>query len=466
MADDEGKSEGGEPPPEEPSAKGAGKAQGWRGGRSGAFAFWQRTAKLWGFLAFCVFVLVLARAVVLPFIFALLIAYILSPVVRRLSVRSNGAKRMPTGAAILICYIVVLGAITAFMLLLMPRLSKDVARIGSEAPALYEKLNNEWAPDAASWLEERFPSLKAAEPLTTESAVVEDLPLPPGTQFVVTPLPDGRLAVQLEPTGLEITKNSAGGFTVTPREQVAETLTLEDKLRAWAKGLLGGMQGQIGDVFRAGQKFVAAIIRSVFKFFLVLMIAAFIMIDLPKIHGFVRGLFPERYRDDYDVIVVGIDRGLSGVIRGQLMICIVNGVFSYIGLMIFAVKYPFILAVVAAVLSLIPIFGSILSTIPMVLVALVSGEEGLDVTRAIFILLWIIGIHFIEANLLNPKIIGTAAKMHPVLVVFALVLGEHSYGLTGALLAVPTASIIQVMFLFFRRKAWRVETGTQAIVET
>jgi predicted PurR-regulated permease PerM len=77
---------------------------------------------------------------------------------------------------------------------------------------------------------------------------------------------------------------------------------------------------------------------------------------------------------------------------------------------------------------------------------------------------WIVGIHFIEANLLNPKIIGTAAKMHPVLVIFALVLGEHSFGLTGALLAVPTASIIQVLFQFFRRKAWKVETGVMPIV--
>jgi predicted PurR-regulated permease PerM len=442
----------------EPRGKG-GKGPRWGGRASGAMAFWQRTAKLWGFLGFCIFVLVLARAIVLPFIFALLLAYILSPLVRRLS------ARMPAGVAILLCYLVLLGMIAAFMFLLMPRLSKDVARIGREAPGLYEKLNNEWAPDAAAWLENRFPSLKTEEPSVKESAVVEDLPLPPGTQFVVTPLPDGRLAVQLEPTGIEVTPGATGGFTVTPRHEVAETLRLEDKIRAWAKGLLGGMQGQLGDVFRAGQKFVAALINSVFKFFLVLMIAAFIMLDLPKLHGFVRGLFPSRYRDDYDVIVAGIDKGLSGVIRGQIMICIVNGFLSYIGLMIFDIKYSFILAVVAAVLSLIPIFGSILSTIPMVLIALVSGAEGLDIARAVFILLWIIGIHFVEANLLNPKIIGTAAKMHPVLVIFALVLGEHSYGLTGALLAVPTASIIQVLFLYFRRKAWRVETGSLPVVE-
>ena len=145
------------------------------------------------------------------------------------------------------------------------------------------------------------------------------------------------------------------------------------------------------------------------------------------------------------------------MIRGQLVICLINGVLTYIGLMVFDVKYELILAVVAAVMSLIPIFGSILSTVPIVLAALVSADVGIDIARAIFITLWIIGIHFIEANILNPKIIGTAAKIHPVLVIFALVLGEHSYGLVGALLAVPVASIVQVLFLYFRKKAWRGE---------
>ena len=56
---------------------------------------------------------------------------------------------------------------------------------------------------------------------------------------------------------------------------------------------------------------------------------------------------------------------------------------------------------------------------------------------------------------LNPKIMGGAAKIHPVLVVFALIAGEHSYGLTGALFAVPMASIIQTIFVYFRRRQFK-----------
>jgi predicted PurR-regulated permease PerM len=130
--------------------------------------------------------------------------------------------------------------------------------------------------------------------------------------------------------------------------------------------------------------------------------------------------------------------------------------------MLFDVKYALMLAIIAAVLSLVPIFGSILSSIPIVLSALVSSDAGVDVPRALFILAWILGIHFLEANFLNPKIIGSAAKIHPVLVIFSLIVGEHSFGLTGALLAVPVASIIQVLFVYFRSKAWRSEASSAA----
>lgn len=284
-----------------------------------------------------------------------------------------------------------------------------------------------------------------------------DVPLPPGTGFVITPLPDGRMAVQLQPTGIELIPRSGGGIVLAPREDKPVPVRLEERLRNIAASALGGLQSELGDVFRLGQVIITKVIRSIFTFFLVLMIAAFILLDLSKIHGFARGLIPVGYRGDYDVIVAGIDRGLSGVIRGQLLICLVNGALTYVGLRIFGIKYGLILALVAAVLSLIPIFGSILSTIPIVLAALVSSDSGVNVPRAVFITLWIIGIHFLEANFLNPKIIGTAAKIHPVLVIFALVLGEHSYGLVGALLAVPVAAIVQVFFLYFRSKAWRGE---------
>lgn len=140
-----------------------------------------------------------------------------------------------------------------------------------------------------------------------------------------------------------------------------------------------------------------------------------------------------------------MDRGLSGVVRGQLLICLVNGVLSALGFWLFGLKYWPVLALFATVLSIIPIFGAILSTVPAVLVAL-TQSFGI----ALWVLVWIIGIHQLEANLLNPKIIGASAKIHPVLIVFSLLVGEHYFGIWGALLAVPVLSIVQSIFNHFR----------------
>jgi predicted PurR-regulated permease PerM len=410
----------------------------------------------WGFPLFIVLMLILGRKVLLPFVFAGLIAYILAPVVRAMSERKDATRRMPRGLAIIICYIVFLALLTGFLFMLVPRLSRDVARLGKELPGMFKKADEQWTPEIARWLEKRFPSLAGVKPVPIENTSLPDpdIPLPPGTAFTMTPLPDGRMAMQIHPNGIDVKPRPDGSYHIQAVE-VSDEVSLDDKLRSYVTKGMVGLQGKLNDLVRLGQSLVTAMIRGVFLFFFTLMIAAFILIDMEKVHSFLRSMFPYNVRGDYDIIIAGMDRGLSGVIRGQLLICLINGILTYIGLLIFGVKYGLILGVVAGMLTLIPIFGSILSSVPIVIVALVSGEHGIDVVRGLAIGLWIIGIHFIEANVLNPKIIGTAAKIHPVLVIFSLFLGEHTYGLVGALLAVPVLSAVQVLFVFLYRKTWK-----------
>jgi predicted PurR-regulated permease PerM len=417
----------------------------------------RRFVTRWGFPLFVVLVLILGREVLLPFVFAGLIAYILTPVVHWMVDRPDGTRRVPRGLAIVVCYLVFISLVAGFLFLLVPRLSRDVARLGKEAPGLYKRINEEWTPEVARWVEGRFPSLSRPRPAVDESAPapVLDVALPPGTAFTVKPLPDGGYAMQLAPNGIDIKPQADGSFHIQTNETRPEPASLEDKLRAFVKKTLLGLQSELNDVIRLGQSLIVGFIRGIFLFFFTLMIGAFILIDLEKVHSFLRSLFPANVRDDYDVIIAGIDRGLSGVIRGQLVICVINSLLTYVGLVVFGVKYKLILAVVAGLMSLIPIFGSILSSVPIVIVALVSGDEGIDIFRGVAMTLWIIGIHFIEANVLNPKIIGTAAKIHPVLVIFSLFLGEHAFGLVGALLAVPVLSAISVVFMYLYRKAWK-----------
>jgi predicted PurR-regulated permease PerM len=192
---------------------------------------------------------------------------------------------------------------------------------------------------------------------------------------------------------------------------------------------------------------VVGIFHALVTILLTFMVAAFMSIDLPRFTGFFRGLVPADHRAGYDDLLERIDRGLSGVVRGQLIICVINGILTYVGLAFLGVKFSLLLALLAGVLSLIPVFGTIVSTMPIVLVGLMSGFW-----TGFLALCWILVIHFIEGNILNPQIIGTSAHIHPVIVIFALLAGQSAFGLVGALLAVPVASILLEIFHFARDK--------------
>lgn len=236
---------------------------------------------------------------------------------------------------------------------------------------------------------------------------------------LVTPL-----ANNLERAGMDVEPSGLRAFLTHKAEALSEDLP--DRIS----------QGAVS--------FATRIAMSIYQFFLILMLTAFIVTDRRGISQFFTSLAPPRYRASYLKLVEYIDDGLAGVIRGQLMICLVNGVLTWIGLILLGVKGATLLSVVAAVLSLIPIFGTIVSSIPIVLIA---ATDGID--KGALALGWIVLIHFVEANMLNPIIMGSHARMHPVVIVFALLAGEHSFGVWGALLAVPTMSIIQACFRFY-----------------
>jgi predicted PurR-regulated permease PerM len=214
-----------------------------------------------------------------------------------------------------------------------------------------------------------------------------------------------------------------------------------------------GAQSELSEVVLVGRRFVSGALRAFAWFILTFMVAAYLLVDTERVSAFLRSLVPAQHRKDYDLLAIEIDRGLAGVIRGQMIICVVNALLTTVGLFLFRVKYALLLGLLAGTMSFIPVFGSIMSSVPIVTVALASGEGGPSLSTGLAVLAWIVGIHLLEANLFNPKIIGSAAKIHPVVVVFALMVGEQSGGLLGALLAVPAASMIQAVFVFLRQRA-------------
>lgn len=383
-----------------------------------------------------------SREVLLPFILALLVAYVLMPAVERVE-----RLRLPRWAAVLVVYSLTLGGLYASIAMTAPRLVSEMAGLVRDAPALVKKVQEEQLPSLRKIIGKVAPAEEIPDEVTPPLEVGPPPPPAPPAAVRIIPHDDGTYEVALGP-GIEIHQSTEGRWRIeqAPPAPTHKSFDLARFVSDAISKAVEYTQRNTLEVIKLGQAIITSISRAIFIFFMTLMLAAYLMITREKIVEFFRSLvFPEA-RNSFDRLLVRVDRGLAGVIRGQLLICLVNGALSALGFSIFGLKYWPVLAVLAGVMSLVPIFGSILSTIPIVAIALTQSFG-----HAVEILLWIVGIHQLEANFLNPKIIGDAAKIHPFLVVFALLVGEHFFKLSGALMAVPVLSIVQSIFLHFRQ---------------
>ena len=395
-----------------------------------------RFMRQWGYALVILLIILVFRDVLLPFIFAFALAYLMAPVIHRLQ------PRLGRALSVILVYLSLFGVITVFLVVFLPALVQDFSRLRDTAPAALEYVDQTYLPEATKWFEDSLSSLNAAAPVVAP---------PPPSELLATPGPNGTWSISLERVQLSLEDAGNGQWKInTPSQHTEQNLT--DTLRKLVVTKGSEYTGQIAGVLRA---LLSGVTTFLTNLVITLMLAAFILINPGRVMNFARGLVPLHYRETYEELMLLLDVGLAGVIRGQLLICLVNGILTYVGLVIFGIKYSFLLAVVAAAFSLVPIFGTIISSIPIIIVALVSNEEGLSFGPPLLMLAWIAGIHLLEANIFNPKIIGDAAHMHPVVVIFALLAGEHVYGLTGALLAAPVASMLQTVFLFaYRRSRW------------
>jgi predicted PurR-regulated permease PerM len=399
------------------------------------------------FLSICAAALVAIvlafHAVLVPFVLAVLLAYLLAPVVARLERVRVGGRLMPRWVAVVVIYVALLGVLAGATAVAVPRLSAELTRLASEAPRLAERARAELLPRIESMLRSAtasyLPARSELEARTTSEP----------TSIRVVPIDGGGYEVRLPERGVDVTTNGEGAWRVRPAEPdpVGEG-GLSAQLEAAVTRALSEGGAHAATLFATAQTLVRGIFRGIFVASMTLMISAYLLITSDAILGFFRGLVRVENRGHVDALLRRIDSGLGGVVRGQLMICLVNGVLSGIGFYVAGLAYWPVLALIATVLSIIPIFGAFLSSVPAIAIAL---QQGVGV--AVFVLAWIIGIHQVEANLLNPKIMGDAAKVHPVLVIFSLLAGEHAFGFMGALLAVPVLSITQSLFLHFRAVA-------------
>jgi predicted PurR-regulated permease PerM len=361
-------------------------------------------------------VVVVFHRVLLPFGIALVIAYLLEPLVTRMAALKVKGRAIPRWVAVIGLYAGFFLILYIFALTIIPQLYRELAGLTKAGMRFFNGLTPERIAEFSSKVE-----------------------------------------TWLLSRGIPVDLSGAEAGAAAP--QYGLSFDLESSLREGLAQISEVLRTHFFDAVGVLHKFVGGVAGSIFTFFFVLMVAAFLLNDWRTIGGFFCSLVPVDRQAALGELARAIDKKLSGVVRGQAIICLVNGTLTAIGLIIFGVPFAFVLSLVATVLSAIPIFGTIISSVPIVLMGLTQGfNTGLG------ILLWIIGIHALEAYFLNPKIMGSQAHIHPIVVAFALIAGEATFGFAGALFAVPVAGILIAVFNALHERALhpQVELGAAA----
>jgi len=382
------------------------------------------------------------RAVLMPFLVALFFAYLIDPVVERLAGwRIAGRFRLGRAGSIILIYLGLISATTVGVLYAIPAVGRQAMEIREDLPKAVN-----WAQKSLTVAQEKWNALIGWEKETDQESLTPPGPSRARFYFKGGGVKEGRL-VDESPESFYVRVGEE--VDRLPREQIDHWYRVDGDagsgFKALAQQSAEWVRYNLNGVLSLAVGFARRIVGAFTLLVLILMITAFVIIDRERLVAFIHRLPPLRFRAKTERLLEYLDRGLAGVIRGQLVICLVNGVLTWLGLWMLGVRYAALLGLIAGIFSLIPIFGTILSSVPIVLIAWGAGS----VQKGMLALGWILLIHFVEANFLNPKIMGSASKIHPVVIIFALLAGEHTYGIVGALLAVPTASIVQSAFTFF-----------------
>ncbi|GAV22442.1 AI-2E family transporter [Carboxydothermus pertinax] len=208
--------------------------------------------------------------------------------------------------------------------------------------------------------------------------------------------------------------------------------TLEKSLAQMLKSILSALWG---------------VSSRLFDFLLAPILAYYILKDVHKLKKGFLSYLPPHLQDEALIFLRVCDNVFGRFIKGHLLICLAVGIVTGLVLYLLKMPYSFLLGLLAGVMELIPYFGPILASIPILAIALLKGKILFFKTLVAIVL-----IQQLEGNVLAPKILGDSLGLHPLTVIFLLLSGFTLGGVAGMILAVPVAATARNLYILFRRR--------------
>jgi predicted PurR-regulated permease PerM len=196
-----------------------------------------------------------------------------------------------------------------------------------------------------------------------------------------------------------------------------------------------------------------SIFQLLFSIVLIVVVSIYMLLDMGRLKRAADRRFPPM--PGKPGLVIQMEQAVAGYVRGQVLLSLIIGTSAGIGLYVLGAlglfeggeTYAVLFGAWVAVAELIPYLGPWLGAIPPVIYALV-----VDPISAIWVTLLFLGIHQIEGHIVVPKVMGSALRLHPLLVIFGLLAGAELYGLPGIFVALPLLAVLRAIWEFFSER--------------
>lgn len=166
----------------------------------------------------------------------------------------------------------------------------------------------------------------------------------------------------------------------------------------------------------------------------------YLLKDGKKLSPYIIKFLPNKSRSEAKQILKDMNHGLSSYIRGQILVALFVGVLLFIGYLIIGLDYAMLLAAIAMVTNVVPYLGPIIAISPAIILAIVHSPAMLLKLAIV----WCI-VQLLESKLVSPQVMGKSLHVHPVTVIFVIIVGGNLFGIVGIILSVPGYTILKVI---------------------
>ncbi|NCN25683.1 hypothetical protein COT94_03720 [Candidatus Falkowbacteria bacterium CG10_big_fil_rev_8_21_14_0_10_37_14] len=187
------------------------------------------------------------------------------------------------------------------------------------------------------------------------------------------------------------------------------------------------------------------IFNGLSAFLLILVITFYIVTEKESVNNLILAISPVKKHKHLIILFANIQKKIGYWLSGQLFLCLVIFIFTYISLSILGVKYALVLAIIAGITEAIPYLGPIAASVPGIFLAFIQSP-----ILAVFVAIAYLLIQQIENSILVPMVMRKAVGINPIISISVLMIGFKLGGVLGALIAIPVATTANVIIQDWR----------------